>query len=303
MFNFIVFWNEEAWDKAGSQVLEKSRVAIEYTADEISERYKNLDEKTIEEIKSFPTVFAIEGEEINSKIGRITNINVLDRKIEFHYEFTHSLPSIPAGTLNDLKRDLDIRSLELFRTHWAIKDVDLFAVLSKHNLISSEHIRIFNQENPTKISRIEPKAPENAANLQQVFIVHGHDEITKLKVSDFIKDIGLEPIILHEQANQGMTIIEKIEHYSNVGFALILYTECDIGAKKHSLTYHYRARQNVIFEHGYLIGKLGRDKVAAIVKGEVETPNDISGVVYISMDEQEQWKQQITKELSRHSYT
>ncbi|HFZ7865872.1 TPA: TIR domain-containing protein, partial [Salmonella enterica subsp. enterica serovar Virchow] len=75
------------------------------------------------------------------------------------------------------------------------------------------------------------------------------------------------------------------------------YTECDIGAKKDSLIYKHRARQNVVFEHGFLIGKLTRNRVAALVKGNVETPNDISGVVYISIDESERWKTELAQEM------
>lgn len=90
-------------------------------------------------------------------------------------------------------------------------------------------------------------------------------------MSSFISELGLEPIILHQQASSRRTIIEKIEDYSNVGFAIALYTPCDIEVKQGGLTYSTRARQNVVFEHGYLIAKFGREKVTAIVKGEIET--------------------------------
>ena len=66
----------------------------------------------------------------------------------------------------------------------------------------------------------------------QVFIVHGHDDLAKIETARFIEKLGFKPIILHEQASSGQTIIEKIENYSNVGFGVVLYTPCDIGAKK-----------------------------------------------------------------------
>jgi len=113
-----------------------------------------------------------------------------------------------------------------------------------------------------------------------VFIVHGHDDLAKMETAKFIEQLGLIPIILHEQVSSGFTIIEKIENYSNVGFGVVLYTPCDLGAKKGNETeLKLRARQNVVFEHGFLIGKIGRKNVVALVKGDVETPNDISGVV------------------------
>ena len=93
--------------------------------------------------------------------------------------------------------------------------------------------------------------------------------------------------------------IEKIETYTDVGFGIVLYTSCDIGGKvKDDLK--NRARQNVVFEHGYLIGKLKRDRVVALVKGEIETPGDISGVVYIAYGGS--WQFDIAKELKSVGY-
>lgn len=87
-----------------------------------------------------------------------------------------------------------------------------------------------------------------------------------------------------------------------MGFGIVLYTECDVGAKRDSLSYKWRARQNVVFEHGYLIAKLSRQRVAALVKGSVETPNDISGVVYVSMDPAGSWKDELDTELRNAGY-
>lgn len=134
----------------------------------------------------------------------------------------------------------------------------------------------------------------------QVFIVHGHDDLAKIEVARFIEKLGFKPIILHEQASSGKTIIEKIEEYSNVGFGVVLYTPCDEGSKKGAGSLRDRARQNVVFEHGYLIGKIGRPNVCALVKGDIETPNDISGVVYISMDKD--WHFKLGKELRNSGY-
>lgn len=124
-------------------------------------------------------------------------------------------------------------------------------------------------------------------------------------MSLFIERLGLEAIILHEQASSGMTIIEKIEHYSNdADFALILYTPCDKGRGSHesNIPAKNRARQNVLFEHGYLMAKLGRENVCSLVKGVIETPNDISGVVYVSLDVSGTWKIEVTKELEACGY-
>ena len=144
-----------------------------------------------------------------------------------------------------------------------------------------------------------------ARNKRNVFIVHGHDNEVKQEVSRFVESLGLHAIILHEQASSGMTIIEKIEHYSNdADFALILYTPCDLGrgATETKVNARPRARQNVVFEHGYLIAKLGRENVCALTKGYLETPSDISGVVYVSLDPSGAWKQEVVRELRACGY-
>lgn len=154
-----------------------------------------------------------------------------------------------------------------------------------------------------KSSEDEPVKQVEVTELDksQVFIVHGHDDLAKVETARFIEKLGFEPIILHEQASSGLTIIEKIENYSNVGFGVVLYTPCDIGGKKgNEEELKHRARQNVVFEHGYLIGKIGRKNVAALVKGDIEKPNDISGVVYISMEND--WKLGLAKELRNSGY-
>lgn len=147
------------------------------------------------------------------------------------------------------------------------------------------------------------KSNEDTVDCTKVFIVHGHDDLAKTETARFVEKIGFEPIILHEQASGGKTIIEKIEEYSNVGFGVVLYTPCDIGGKfEDKPNLQSRARQNVVFEHGFLNGKLGRKNVCALVKGSIETPNDISGVVYVPMDSHGAWKLALAKEMRSSGY-
>ncbi|KKF38679.1 TIR domain-containing protein [Hafnia alvei] len=131
---------------------------------------------------------------------------------------------------------------------------------------------------------------------KKVFIVHGHDEGAREKVARFLERIGLEAIILHEQANRGRTVIEKVIEYGNVGFAVVLLTPDDEGCVKGGIL-EPRARQNVLLELGFFIGHLGRDKVCALKKGTVEIPSDFAGVVWETMDDNNGWKQSLSREL------
>ena len=143
----------------------------------------------------------------------------------------------------------------------------------------------------------------NDQDKTKVFIIHGHDDSAKNEVARFVEKLGLEAVILHEQVNSGDTIIEKLEKHTDVGFAIVLYTSCDIGGvKTEPDKLKPRARQNVVFEHGLLIGKIGRANVIALVKEEVEIPNDISGVVYETMDSKGAWKFQLAREIKVSGY-
>ncbi|PHR74478.1 MAG: hypothetical protein COA66_01290 [Arcobacter sp.] len=146
---------------------------------------------------------------------------------------------------------------------------------------------------------IENKKLKNQTN--KIFIVHGHDGEAKIEIARFIEKLGFEPIILHEQASSNSTIIEKIEDYiDEVSFGIVLYTECDVGGKDVD-NLSPRARQNVVFEHGYLIGNLGRENVCSLVKGNVETPGDLGGIVYMKMND-DSWHVSLAKELKKAGY-
>lgn len=154
---------------------------------------------------------------------------------------------------------------------------------------------------------ITPNDESGMAPLQsdsnKIFIIHGHDGGAKETVARFISQLGLEPIILHEQPNQGRTVIEKFEDYSEVGYAIALITPDDTGSSiKDPENIRKRARQNVIFEFGYFIGKLGRHRVAGLVKGDIEVPSDYSGVLYIPIDESGAWRFLLIKELKSVGY-
>tara|TARA_R110001592_G_scaffold18089_3_gene75577 strand:- start:322 stop:1236 length:915 start_codon:yes stop_codon:yes gene_type:complete len=141
------------------------------------------------------------------------------------------------------------------------------------------------------------KTSMSNGNKKDIFIVHGHNEELKEKVARTIQKLKLNPVILHEQSNEGQTVIEKFEKHSNVNFAVILLTYDDFGNVKSENNRNKRARQNVILELGYFLAKIGRKNVMPLYEKEVELPSDISGVLYTLIDETENWKFRLVKEL------
>jgi len=131
---------------------------------------------------------------------------------------------------------------------------------------------------------------------RKIFLVHGHDEGARETVARFLERIGFEAIILHEQANRGRTIIEKVVAHGDVGFAVVLLTPDDEGCKKGEAA-KPRARQNVVLELGYFVGRLGRERVCALRRGDVELPSDFGGVVYEPFDEGGGWRKALGREL------
>ena len=139
-------------------------------------------------------------------------------------------------------------------------------------------------QNPAPTPQIQKQT-----NTSQVFIIHGRDIGTRDTIARFLESLDLEPVILQEQPDRSRTIIEKFEEYAQVDFAIALFTPDDFGGLEGDDP-QSRARQNVVFEFGYFIGKYGRERVRALVKGNIEIPSDYSGVVNILLDDSDGWK-------------
>ena len=147
--------------------------------------------------------------------------------------------------------------------------------------------------------RIKPKS-------NRIFVVHGLDEAMKEAVARALEKLGLKPIILHEKPDKGRTVIEKISDYSDVSFAVVLLSADDFGCSRAEGIEKgkFRARQNVIFELGFFIGKLGRKNVLPIFREEdnFDMLSDYKGVIYTPFDNKGQWKFKIVKELKACGY-
>ena len=148
---------------------------------------------------------------------------------------------------------------------------------------------------------VAPASVDAAPDNSRVFVVHGRDEGAKEQVRTFLEKLGLEPVILDEQPSGGQTVIEKFEDHADVGYAVVLLTPDDAGGLTDSPgETKPRARQNVIFELGFFVGKLGklgRARVGVLQKGDVEIMSDYQGVIYVDMDDTGGWRLQLANEI------
>lgn len=216
----------------------------------------------------------------NQKVEDLVT-EILDRFIQFTSEATDFSDIIQSMRISQFKEE-NIKAIE--------KSIEEF---NKKSFPKKE------------LKPVKPKKTENSSNKNKadVFIVHGHNEEVKHNVARLLEKLKLRPIILNEQSNEGLTIIEKFEKYSNVEFAIILLTFDDYGKAKSSETNSKRARQNVILELGYFIAKLGRKNVLPLYENDVELPSDISGVLYTKIDDSENWKFRLVKELKTAGFS
>lgn len=240
-------------------------------------------EKIFEYIKQFYKEFQDEDIEVDAIIKNTNEDLFLIRTFIKYFDFFFS--SRPTDLfLND---SFILKISERVLMYKSYKDL-----LAEINRDSLNNFNKLNRKSTSFYQSVE--YIDNNRQKKKVFIVHGHDDSLKNEISAFLTNLELVPIILHEQANMGKTIIEKLEYYTDVDYAIILYTPCDIGGKKDE-DQNFRARQNVVFEHGFLMSKLGRNNISVIKKGSVELPNDITGTVYV--DGKSNWQHNLVKEL------
>jgi len=178
------------------------------------------------------------------------------------------------------------------------------SIQEKVTLLESilEQLDLYSEPSPGN-AEIYEQDVENQKLSKEIFIVHDRDKEIKESVAGIIEKLGLKPIILHEQPNKGRTIINKFEDYSNVGFAVVLLTPDDVAAiATDGKNLKNRARQNVILELGFFMGKLGLEKICVLHKGDIELPSDYDGVIYIPFDDHGGWQLKLVKKLKAAGY-
>ncbi len=225
----------------------------------------------------------------------------------------------------------------LFKGKWIevsnIEEIEIRETTAKSNTLWGSSVfqsstanvvtRRFIKSPPRKGSAAPQPISESAkivtqAKSKDVFIVHGNDYEPLKELKTMLYDLGLNPIVLHEQPSGSKTVVEKLEHYSDVGYAFVILTPDDMGCSGNELRkaiiaqypmekilsmFRNRARQNVVLEFGYFINKLGRSRVCCLYKGDVELPSDMQGIVYIPFrNSVEEVRVRIMKELKQAKY-
>lgn len=404
MYNLLVHGAAGTWGQTAA-VLDSTRF-LEYTSDPVIQEFKKLDAGIIAKLTSLPTLFSYEANiEEPARVGRIKTVQRRQGELRITFEFNLSIAPIGRDKLRDLEWDLDFGKLEMNRTHWAVKDVDLLAVLGAAGLVGggsasmrpvrrqilgaadrlsnlghsgfdrmllefgiddikagrdvgglasrANALAKFALDNPAAqtvegiplgtaiidyarqlgwndggdtatqhegaqaVFAIEPQPTvesfedggldmptsgrvenltEVASVSNKVFLVHGRDSGAMHEVARFLEKIGLDVTILHERANKGRTLISKFQEESaDISFAVVLMTPDDSGSFKGEKASD-RARQNVVFELGFFIGRLGAENVCALVSRGIERPSDFESVVYIEF-EGNGWKTELAREL------
>ncbi len=212
------------------------------------------------------------------------------------------------ATLKDSKLSPD-GALLLAKIHFQEQDARTAARILRPFLGSSGKIDAFfrdylaaldTSESVAQPSKPEARIePETGPGYSGVFLVHGRSEGVKEKVARFLEKLSIPVTILHEQPSLGKTVLEKLAHYSNVGYAVVLLTGDDRGGLWEAPYDGQlpRARQNVVLELGFFLAQLGRERVCALVEESVELPSDYHGVVFIKLDSADAWKLSLAKEM------
>lgn len=301
MFNVMVTAGDNLWE-TGAYEWSRDRV-LEYTTDALKNRLGALGEKELEEMLALPTLFMYEQTTVGSaRVGTIKRIQQRSgREFRVIFEFDDSVPAMNTEQIAEMKWDLGLDDFEFSRTHWAVKEGDLYKILTDAKIIiepAAEFIETDNfEERPTSVEVLPTK----------VFLVHGRDDGKKDSVARFLEGrAGLQVIILSERPNKGRSILTKFEEEAGEAtFAIVLMTPDDVGHLRLELGAkgeppprpQQRARQNVIFELGFFIGRLGVERVCALIPSGVEKPSDFDGIVYIHLDDDDGWQKKLVTEL------
>lgn len=174
MYHFFVTARSGAWDY-GFYLYDRSRF-LEYTNDKIAEAFTILTESHIQTLLSWPCLFAYEGDEEDVRVGTLRSIKEQGRSLRIEFDLSSDIAPIPYATIKPIAPLLDIREWEMSRTHWAIKDEDLFVRLRERGLLGVDEAA-GTEQTPALVNEL-PEAPPSlkvstvGEFIQQVLQVH-----------------------------------------------------------------------------------------------------------------------------------
>lgn len=287
MFNLVISADESDWE--GDILTMSASRMFEHTENSTKANFGTLllsggiISADYSKLKSLPTVLAFEvGIQKPARVVSIVQIQLDGPLIKFTCKPDNRFLAVQNIYEENFAFNLrlNLKDFEGHRTHWAVKTGNIDDFWPK-------------QDNHNK----KTSSTESNLDKPMIFVVHGHDEGAKHQVARFLEKAKLSFKILSELPDQGRTIIEKFQHHASASnFAIILLTADDVGGTD-STKLQPRARQNVILELGYFMALLGRERVCALKKGEIEVPSDFSGVIYKNFDTNEGWKRSLLLEL------
>ena len=208
-----------------------------------------------------------------------------------------------AVTFENIEFTITYFSFDFLKFGWKenlLKEKDTFEKGLKYAIY---YLKTFESEirHDVDISERGQRDSNNASykesHKRNIFIVHGNNDGVKDKVANFISRLGIEPIILNKQINRGQTLLEKFEEYSDIKAAIIIFTNEDISDYNNDSEYEKKARQNMIFEAGYFLGKLGKKNMIVIAEQGLMLPSVLEGYTCFMLDQEEKWKMDIAKKL------
>jgi predicted nucleotide-binding protein len=303
MYNVMVTAGENAWEE-GVYVWHRSRI-LEFTSDAIRAQFQDLTEEALERLAELPTLLMYEQDTVGTpRIGKIRRIQQRGADFRVVFEFDDAMPPLPSAQIAELAWELGLEPFEFSRTHWAVKGGDLYAILANAGVHAAAPEVAAEEE---EVALEEERIPAVEVTPAKVFLVHGRDEAAKQSVARFLETkVGLQVIILSERPNGGRSILTKFEQEAEgATYAIALMTGDDSARLRPGLVADgepepepkLRPRQNVIFELGFFIGRLGPERVCALVGPGIERPSDYDGIVYVHFDGQEGWQKKLVTEL------
>ena len=138
---------------------------------------------------------------------------------------------------------------------------------------------------------------------RRIIVVTGSDEEMNQALNVALTKLSIVPVVLCEEPSQGKKIVENFSRdYADIAFAVVSLFPDDFGyAKNEAATKRkLRPKQDVIFELGFLLGKLGKGNVLVFFRecANFEIPSDFEGIKLTAFDDRDSWKLALIRELS-----